>query len=122
MRNRILWLCVLAVACHAGAAMAVNMRFLRNTPMARFNEQDNKLLQAAFVKAMNEGADGSPVEWRNDRTGAGGTITPIESFEREGAKCRKAQFTTYYKTLKGGGDYSFCKNAKGTWQLVQSSP
>ena len=119
MRNRYVSLCVLAVACHVGAAMAINLRFLRNTPISRFNEQDNQLLQAAFVKAMNEEPDGSQVEWRNDRTGAGGTITPTGSFERQGAKCRKAQFTTYYKTLNGGGEYSFCQNAQGTWQLVQ---
>jgi surface antigen len=68
---------------------------------------------------MDEGADGATVEWKNEKTTSGGSITPIESFERKGAKCRTARLTTEHKLLKGEGQYSFCKTAKGTWALVK---
>jgi surface antigen len=109
---------VLLLACQGGA-MAANMGFLSKTPMSRFNDQDNKMLQAAFQKAMNDSADGTTVEWKNDNTTSGGTITPIESFERQGAKCRKTKVTTEHKLLKNEGEYSFCKTSSGAWKMVQ---
>ena len=109
---------MLLLACNGGA-MAANMSFLDNTPISRFNDQDNKMLQAAFRKAMDEGDNGATVEWKNEKTTSGGTITPLESFERQGAQCRKARVTTEHKLLKGEGQYNFCKNPKGTWKLVQ---
>ena len=117
MSRRSFQFLVLLVACQG--AMAANMAFLDNTPISRFNDQDNKMLQAAFQKAMNDSEDGTTVEWKNEKTTSGGTITPIESFERQGAKCRKAKVTTEYKLLRGEGQYNFCKNAKGAWKLVQ---
>lgn len=118
MNGKSLRFLVLLLACHGGV-MAANMTFLDNSPMSRFNEQDNKMLRAAFQKAMNEGDDGATVEWKNEKTTSGGTITPIESFERKGAKCRKAKVTTEHKLLKGEGLYSFCKSSQGTWKLAQ---
>ena len=112
-------LCISVLACQAGAAMAINLNFLRNAPISRFNQQDIQLLQEAFLKAMDSGADGTTVEWANDRTGASGTITPTERFQRGGAECRTARFTTRFRALTGGGEFSFCKNSKGDWLLVQ---
>lgn len=119
MKRETRFLCALTLLTSVGVAMATNMGFLRNSPMSRFNSRDHELLQAAFLKAMNDEPEGSTVTWANDRTGAGGTVTPIESFERAGARCRKATFTTKVQSLTGGGEYSFCKTAKGNWQLVQ---
>ena len=99
--------------------MAANMSFLDKTPISRFNDQDNKMLQAAFQKAMNDSEDGTTVEWKNEKTNSGGTITPVSTFERKGAKCRKTKVTTEHKLLKGEGEYNFCKNSKGTWSMVQ---
>ena len=118
MSRKPLQILMLLLACQGGA-MAANMTFLDKTPMSRFNDEDNKMLQAAFRKAMNDGEDGTTVEWKNEKTTSGGTITPTESFERKGAKCRKAKVTTVHKMLKGEGEYSFCKNPNGTWSLVQ---
>ena len=118
MNRKPLQLLMLLLMCQGGA-MAANMGFLDNTPISRFNDQDNKMLQAAFQKAMNESEDGTTVEWKNEKTTSGGTFTPIESFERQGAKCRKAKVTTEHKLLKGEGQYNFCKNSKGAWKLAQ---
>jgi surface antigen len=112
-------LCLVVLAWQAGTAMASNLRFLDDTPVSRFNQQDMRLLQDSLDKAMNEAADGTTVEWANDKTGAGGTITPNGRFERTGTECRKARLTTRFKTLKGGGEYNFCKGSQGQWQMVQ---
>ncbi|AMO21827.1 hypothetical protein GCM10027034_00440 [Ramlibacter solisilvae] len=110
---------VCLLACQAGAALASNLNFLRDdAPITRFNQKDMQLMQDALDKAMNA-EPGTKVEWANDKSGASGSITQLGRFERAGAECRKAEFTTRYKTIRGGGEYNFCKTAQGIWQLVQ---
>jgi surface antigen len=101
----------------AGNAMAVNTRFLRSTPAARFNAQDFEMLQAAFDKAMDDGANGVTVEWQNAATGSAGAITPHDRFEREGQSCRHTTVATSHRQRRSESGHVFCKAANDGWRL-----
>lgn len=110
------WLVLLLVGL-AGNAMAVNTGFLRSTPAARFNAQDFEKLQAAFVKAMNDGANGVTVEWQNPATGSAGAITPHDRFERDGRSCRRTTVATSHRQRSAESGHVFCQSAAGQWQM-----
>ena len=105
----------------ASNAMAVNTRFLRSTPAARFNAQDFEKLQAAFRKAMDDGANGETVEWQNAATGSAGAITPHDRFERDGLSCRRTTVVTSHRARRSESGHVFCKTAEGSWQVAALS-
>jgi len=100
-------------------AQAYDLQFLVNTPYAHFTKGDKKMLMQNIDKALDEGKEGSTLEWKNEPSGAAGTITPEKSFERNGRKCRTLRIHNTYKTLKGEGNYDFCQDQNGKWQLAQ---
>ena len=110
-------LLVLLLIGLTGNAMAVNTRFLRSTPAARFNAQDFEKLQAAFRQAMDDGANGVTVDWQNPATGSGGAITPHDRFERAGQSCRHTTIATSHRERRSESGHVFCKAADGGWQL-----
>ena len=110
-------LLVLALAGQAGGAFALNMNFLRTSPISRFNSKDLALMQVAFTQAMDEGADGTTVDWANERTRSGGAITPQQTVERDGRKCRSASISTWHRNVRSEGVYSFCRDPQGDWRL-----
>jgi surface antigen len=111
-------LLLLVLACQAGTALAVNTRFLRSTPAARFNAQDFEKLQAAFLKAMDEGENAVTVEWRNPATGSAGAITPHDRFEQDGRLCRHTTVATSHRQRQLERGHVFCKGPDGNWQVI----
>lgn len=109
-------LLVLLLIGLTGNAMAVNTRFLRSTPAARFNAEDFEKLQAAFRKAMDDGANGETVEWQNPATGSAGAITPHDRFERDGRSCRRTTVATSHRQRRSESGHVFCQSAEGQWQ------
>ncbi len=100
-------------------AHALNTQFLSETPYAKFSKEDKKTLRANVGRALDETADGAVLDWKNEASGAGGSISPQKSFERDGRKCREALVRNTFKTLKGEGSYTFCRDAAGKWQLAR---
>jgi surface antigen len=112
--RHVIWIAAAGLAVVA-SANAVNMTFLKDTPMTRFNAEDYKILKSAVEKTLNEGADGASVDWRNEKTSAEGTITPIKSYEASGAKCRDVRIANRYAGLNNEGTYTFCRTADKPW-------
>jgi len=111
---------VLAGLLLVGAALAAGpMSLFRDTAVARFNDQDTRLLRAALDKALASSDEGMPVEWNNDRSGSSGVITPERSLEHGGASCRDLRILNRHRTLQGEAVYRFCRNPAGEWRLVQ---
>ena len=98
-------------------AHAINMRFLAETPYAQFSPADKKTMKANVERALDETADGATLDWRNEASGASGSITPQRSFERDGRKCRELRIQNTFRTRRGDGLHTFCQDPAGTWQL-----
>ena len=99
-------------------AQGADLLFLKNSPAAKFNSADFKLLRATVDKALAGPAEGAPLEWANDKTSAAGTVTPVGVDEAAAPRqCRKLRIANSYKFIKDEGVYTFCQNSAGKWAL-----
>lgn len=98
-------------------ATSANLGFLKDTPISRFNKADMDMLNATLDLALESSPDGTASEWKNEKTGSSGTITPQKSLETGGKKCREVLVVNQHKTLKGEGTYTLCRVAEKKWVL-----
>ncbi|HYP83972.1 hypothetical protein [Variovorax sp.] len=113
----------LAFAASSGAYGA-DLLFLKNSPAAKFGQADFKLLRQSVDSALSGPPDGPVQTWKNDKTGASGTVTP-EGVQPASAgagkparECRRLRIANAYKLTKDEGVYTFCRSASGgQWQL-----
>ena len=101
------------------SASAYNLRWLNYSPVRFFTDQDWELATQAGRQALNETADGGTVPWENKSTGASGTLSPLSTSSREGAKCRTMRISNSANGLTGSAVYEFCQRPDGTWGVVE---
>jgi surface antigen len=58
------------------------------------------------------------VDWHNETTGHGGTITPEEPTTYKDLTCRYAKITNKSKNQQATTRFKFCKMEDGTWKIV----
>ena len=111
-----------ALAALAAASVAVhaqsNMRFLKNAPVEKMTQEDLALMLKNSNEALTRNADGETSGWANPKTGASGTATPLRSFTQKGMKCREAEYTNHAGGFNGGGKFTLCQVAGGSWKLA----
>lgn len=66
---------------------------------------DLAILKKALAKALNDSPDGKTSSWKNDATGAHGTIQPVRSVTWKTYKCRIVNATIMAKTYKTPSRY-----------------
>jgi surface antigen len=107
-----------ALAAIVPAAQATDLLFLKNSPASKFNSADFKLMRASLDKALAGPPEGPAQEWKNDATGASGSVTPAGADEAAAPrKCRKLRVANHYKLMKDEGVYIFCMGNTGQWAL-----
>lgn len=67
--------------------------WLKESPAGHFTDEDWKLLRNAARHVLDNGKDGTMERWKNRSTGHFGSIQPMNTFHREGMRCRKATFS-----------------------------
>jgi surface antigen len=74
----------------------------------------------ATQAALETGRSGRPLPWRNDQSGASGTVVPRNTYQAaDGTRCREFQQTV---TVGGETQQSYgtaCKQQDGSWRIVQ---
>ena len=96
--------------------------FMEYSPIAYYTEEDNRLADEAGLDALDNYADNTAREWSNPRTGASGSITPLETYENEaGHTCRRARAIdrTASPPLQARFVFTLCKDPDKGWQFVQ---
>jgi len=116
--NAIAAIVMLGCLLFGGPVHAQYLNMLATTPLSKFNAADNKLFMATIDKALAEGQDGVPIEWKNSKSPAAGVVTPQKSFVSEGMKCRELLIANSYQTLKGEAVHTFCQASGGKWKLL----
>ncbi len=81
---------------------------------ALLDDADRKLAYEAQIEALERGASGAPVPWRNPASGRFGNIVPGPAYARQGATCRGFSHTV---TVEGQLEI-----ARGTACRVQEGP
>src|SRR5579862_5036147 len=112
----------IAVAVAAAAALparAINEGlFARDAPITRMTAEDFRIAGEVIRKALDEGQQGRPYEWKNPATGASGSITTGASFERGGMQCRAARFSIAAGGKSGTSAWNLCRTPEG-WKVAE---
>ena len=110
-----------ALVVVSAGAEAANLGFLNNTPITYMKQRDLQALNNAAQKALETKQDGESLDW--DNKGAGntvpinGTVTPQNSFESDGLKCRKITIIAQAKGQTQTWTPVACKQSDGKWKL-----
>ncbi|SAK81484.1 hypothetical protein AWB77_04082 [Caballeronia fortuita] len=110
-----------ALVAVSATASSANLGFLNNTPITYMKQRDLQALNNAAQIALNTKKDGESLEWDNKGTGntvpINGTVTPQETFESDGLKCRKVTLVAIAKGQTQTWMPTACKQSDGKWKL-----
>ena len=120
-RASFLTIAAAALVVVSAQAEAANLGFLNNTPITYMKQRDMQALNDAAQVALNTKKDGESLDWNNKGTGntvpISGTVTPDNTFESDGLKCRKVTLVANAKGQTQTWTPVACKQADGKWKL-----
>ena len=93
---------------------------LANGPVQDYQDEDLRMLLDAIRQTLDAPGEPQPVEWRNDKSGAGGTLQVIGRPKAKGYdECRRVRATLYSKKRKAtAAVWTACQEPGGRWVLV----
>ena len=101
------------------AAQAANYRWLENSPIRHFTQQDHEMARANMAKALDEGQVGEELSWENPASDARGSATVLSDYTKDDLNCRRIRVHNVAKTLEGSTSYGLCKHPEAGWKLDQ---
>jgi surface antigen len=85
---------------------------------AALNDEDRRLAYEAQIDALDRGAPGAPVPWRNPASGRYGNIVPGPAYDQKGAKCRGFSHTVTINGELQTARGTACRSPEGAWTAV----
>jgi surface antigen len=82
------------------------------------DDSDRLLAYQAQIDALDRGAPGAPITWRNPATGRHGNIVAGPLYIAKGAKCRGYSHTVTLGVQLETVRKTACRNADGSWTAV----
>jgi len=82
------------------------------------DDSDRRLAYQAQIDALDRGAAGAPIAWRNPATGRHGNIVAGPLYDLKGAKCRGYSHTVTIAGQLETVRKTACRNADGSWTAV----
>ena len=101
---------------------AMNWGFLEDAPAGHFTDGDWSLMGKTTQEALDQAADGDTRGWNNTKTGAFGTIQPLNTYDRDGVTCRLTEIFNSAKGAIGTSRFDFCKQPDGSWKVAPRRP
>jgi len=102
----------------SGVAGALIGGMIGNRIGAALDDQDRQRAYDAQIAALERGAPGAPVGWKNPDSGRSGTVVPGPNYSRNGARCRDFTHTIYIDNQPQIARGQACRNPDGTWTPV----
>lgn len=99
----------------AGLAGAAIGGLIGNRIGAQMDDEDRRRAYAAQREALDRGAAGAPVGWRDERTGRYGSVVPGPAYQSAGVTCRSFTHTIYIDGRPQTARGTACHNPDGTW-------
>jgi len=103
------------VGAVAGAAIG---GLIGNRIGAALDDEDRARAYEAQMQALDTGASGAPVSWRNDDSGRYGTVVPGPAYQRNAMTCRQYTHTVYIDGKPQVARGTACRNSEGNWIAV----
>ncbi|HVV40096.1 MAG TPA: RT0821/Lpp0805 family surface protein [Nitrobacter sp.] len=103
----------------AAAATAAALNGLIGSGIgSALDDTDRRLAYAAQIDALDRGAPGAPIAWRNPESGRRGNIVAGPLYSLKGAKCRGYSHTVTFGTNLETVRKTACRNPDGSWTAV----
>ena len=100
------------------SAQASNYRFMKDSPIASFNDNDLQLMHDNAFKALDTVKDGDKLAWSNADTGNSGLANPIKSFIKNGMSCRTLRLINKSNQNVAESIFNFCKTSNNSWKIL----
>ncbi len=104
------------MAAAMGGALIGGM--IGNRIGAAMDDDDKQRAYAAQIQALESGASGAPVAWRNPDSGRYGSVVPGPAYQQQGMSCRQYTHTIYIDGRPQTARGAACRNPDGTWNPV----
>lgn len=99
------------------AARALNLNFLRNSPISYFRQEDVDLMMKNAREVL-EADSNARQEWSNPRTGASGFAQVTGQFTTAaGAHCKRLRVFNRARHVEGEVTYPVCRSGGGDWVI-----
>ncbi len=98
-------------------ATAQNTSFLRKSPVAWMDAEDQAILRET-IDAVLAAPDGTTRDWKNPKTGSFGRVQVLDSHEDMGTTCRNIRMRSEAGGRKGAGSYRLCLADDDTWRFA----
>jgi surface antigen len=85
---------------------------------AALDDEDRMRAYEAQMQALDSGASGAPVGWRNDDSGRHGTVVPGPAYQRNALTCRQYTHTVYIDERPQVKRGTACRGSDGRWMAV----
>lgn len=106
------------LTCFVSNASAIDILFLKYSPVASFTAEDFEMLQDIGKKAVDDNVDGKTSSWKNSQSGNSGSITPLDSSIIDANHCRRVKFINQSKEQYGESTFTFCK-INNLWKVIK---
>ena len=108
----------LALALASFSALSGNWGWLKNTPVEAFTDSDWVMLKETAKKALDSGKDGETILWVNHDTGHSGSITPLNTVDRNALPYRNTKFFNSADGRTCSSKTLLCKQQDGKWKIA----
>jgi len=102
------------------AATAQNTLFLRDSPIAFMDDQDEAILRAT-IDAVMAAPDGTTTDWLNPATGSKGRVQVLDTGEDFDTTCRHIHLRNEASNRKSGGTFRLCLAKDGSWKFAPNA-
>jgi surface antigen len=104
------------LAIGAWPALAVNILFTDEMPIAHMTAEDIRILETDLFATLDNAPDGETRHWENPKTQAHGDLTPRSTFTDAGLRCRMIQIENSAAGRSNRSTFTLCKTADG-WKI-----
>lgn len=106
---------MIAICLTAVPAAAVNLNFLRDTPLQRLTASDLAIVELALDNLLDHGAVDDVAQWDNPDTGAAGSVRLLEDYTQGEYSCRRVRFQTRAEETTGNTIHGLCRHPEKGW-------
>ncbi len=108
------------IACSvAGTALAAGENAVfKDSVEIKFNAEDFALMRAQVLKALAAEPGSEVLSWKNEATGASGSVEPLDREVWSNLPCRQLRIANTHRRQSAQGVYRFCEKPAGRWKLA----
>jgi hypothetical protein len=105
----------------ASNALASNLTFLNDTPLAAFTDEDYAIMRQNAETVLSDAKTPAKREWKNPKTKSSGTAETLAAFAGpKGEPCKRIQIVNHAAGRDSKASYTLCTMDAEGWRLVPS--